>query len=130
MVETKADRRWKNTASYANDSPAKIPYDTKTIKRAQTPLQKPGIWLWAICLPLAFFGGIVAMLAIGIPKVTQNQGSIGYTGESFPKAICDHSGNFGLGLNAPSFWSPSQTFQITVTFGSFSFSMAKVVDVV
>ena len=99
-------------------------------KRSRTPLQKPWVWFYDIYLPLAFFGGTVAMFAVGVPRITQRHTSTGYTGEPFPEGICDHSGNFGLGLNAPPFWSPSQTFLITVSFGSFTFSMAKFIDVV
>jgi hypothetical protein len=99
-------------------------------KRSRTPFSSPWIWLYGICVPLGFFGGIIIMLAIGGPRITQDHASTVYTREPFPKATCDHSGNFGVGLNAPSFWSPSQTFKITLSFGSFTFSTAKFIDVV
>jgi hypothetical protein len=43
-------------------------------------------------------------------------------------AFCDSEGNFYLN-SGPSFWAPSQAFEITLAFGSFSFSNAKLIDV-
>jgi hypothetical protein len=117
-------------SEYPDHNDLKMPSDNAPPKRSRTPLQKPWVWFYGICLPLTFFGGIVAMFAVGVPRITQRHTSTGYTGEPFPEAICDHSGNFGLGLNAPPFWSPSQTFLITVSFGSFTFSTAKFIDIV
>ena len=47
----------------------------------------------------------------------------------YPYAFCDAGGNYHF-ESAPSFWAPSQAFQISLAFGSMSFSTAKIVDVV
>jgi hypothetical protein len=44
-------------------------------------------------------------------------------------AFCDAGGNYHF-ESTPSFWAPSQAFQISLAFGSMSFSTAKIVDVV
>jgi hypothetical protein len=44
-------------------------------------------------------------------------------------SFCDSGGNFHIN-SGPSFWAPSQVFEITVSFGNFSFSNAKLIDVI
>ena len=43
-------------------------------------------------------------------------------------AFCDAGGNYHF-ESTPSFWAPSQAFQISLAFGNMSFSTAKIVDV-
>ena len=51
---------------------------------------------------------------------------------SWYEPTCDGGGNFQppRASSLPSFWSPSKVFQITMGFGTMSFSNAKIIDVV
>jgi hypothetical protein len=57
--------------------------------------------------------------------------SYGYSGGDVPTfGFCQPNGNFNTGLEPISAWSPSAAFQITLGFGSMSFSTAKFIDVI
>lgn len=55
----------------------------------------------------------------------------GYSGGDIPTfGFCEPNGNFNTGLEPVSAWSPSAAFQITLGFGSMSFSTAKFIDII
>ena len=73
-------------------------------------------------------GAIVALVTIPLSNLGAN--SL-YVSPDFPSfGVCEPDGNFDTGLDPVSIWMPSKAFQITLGFGSFSFSTAKFIDIV
>jgi hypothetical protein len=71
-------------------------------------------------------GALVALIIVPLCGVTYN-----YIGGDVPTfGFCESNGNFNTGLEPVSVWSPSTTFQITLGFGSMSFSTAKFIDII
>ena len=73
-------------------------------------------WLATLCIV-----GLIIASILASQKIT------GY-GLLAETQICDSSGNFRL-QPGNSFWSPSRAFEITLSFGRFSFANAKFIDV-
>jgi hypothetical protein len=71
-------------------------------------------------------GILVALIILPLFGVTYN-----YIGGDVPTfGFCEPNGNFNTGLEPVSVWSPSAAFQITLGFGSMSFSTAKFIDII
>jgi hypothetical protein len=71
-------------------------------------------------------GVLVALIILPLFGVTYN-----YVGGDVPTfGFCEPNGNFNTGLESVSIWSPSTAFQITLGFGSMSFSTAKFIDII
>jgi hypothetical protein len=70
-------------------------------------------------------GVLVALIILPLFGVSS------YIGGSVPTfGFCEPNGNFNTGLESVSVWSPSAAFQITLGFGSMSFSTAKLIDII
>ena len=71
-------------------------------------------------------GALVALIIVPLYGVTYS-----YIGGDVPTfGFCESNGNFNTGLESVSAWSPSAAFQITLGFGSMSFSTAKLIDII
>lgn len=75
----------------------------------------------AICL---FIVGLILACTWGVLRIIH----VATSADTLTVPTCDSSANFAIG-NAESFWSPSTAFEITVGFGHFGFSTAKMIDV-
>jgi len=71
-------------------------------------------------------GVLVALIILPLFGVTYNY--VG--GDVVTFGFCEPNGNFNTGLESVSIWSPSAAFQITLGFGSMSFSTAKFIDII
>src|SRR5271156_4443104 len=78
------------------------------------------------CNAFCFVSGVlVALIILPLSGVAYN-----YIGGDVPTfGFCEPNGNFNTGLEPVSVWSPSAAFQITLGFGSMSFSTAKFIDI-
>jgi hypothetical protein len=69
---------------------------------------------------------LVALIILPLCSVAYS-----YSGGGVPSfGVCQPNGDFNTGLEPVSAWSPSAAFQITLGFGSMSFSTAKFIDIV
>lgn len=84
-------------------------------------------WSWSgFWSTVSHLAIISIVIGLTLTSVLGSKMIIGYS--AFEYDICDSGGNFnfnGLG----SFWLPSRAFEITLAFGNFTFSNAKLVDV-
>jgi hypothetical protein len=72
------------------------------------------------------FGVIVALTIVPLLGLPYS-----YSGTEVPSfGFCEPDGTFNTGLESVSIWSPSKAFQITLGFGSISFSTAKFIDII
>jgi hypothetical protein len=71
-------------------------------------------------------GVLVALIILPLFGVTYSYSS----GDIPTFGICEPNGNFNTGLEPVSAWSLSTAFQITLGFGSMSFSTAKFIDII
>lgn len=70
-------------------------------------------------------GAIIALVIVPLVGLRSN-----YFGDELPSfGFCEPDGNFNTGLETVTVWSPSKAFQITLGFGSMSFSKAKFIDI-
>jgi hypothetical protein len=68
----------------------------------------------------------VVLIILPLLNVTFSYGG----GDVYTFGFCDPDGSFNTGLESVSAWRPSAAFQITLGFGSMSFSTAKFIDII
>lgn len=71
-------------------------------------------------------GALTALIILPLFGVTYSYGG----GDVPTFGFCQPNGKFNTGLEPVTAWSPSAAFQITLGFGSMSFSTAKFIDVI
>jgi hypothetical protein len=122
LPATAGDTAFSNSPQISAD-PQKSHWQTERSQEPRSRLRH----FWSSTSLLAAFLCVMGLILTSV-TVPPNLVDVASPTDNGDSVFCDSGGNFYVN-SGPSFWAPSRAFEITLAFGNFSFSNAKLIDV-